>query len=190
MSSTDSSYTDAEKHTLLRVARDSILHGLTNRRALDIDVRAYPPALQTPRATFVTLELDNNLRGCIGTLEAKRAVVEDVAHNAFAAAFDDPRFAPLTAEEFPRLALHISVLSPPEIMVVDSEYDLQRQLRAGIDGLILDDGRHRGTFLPSVWETLPEPRDFIRRLKLKAGLPENTWSPSIKVQRYTTESIS
>ncbi|MBI3775772.1 MAG: AmmeMemoRadiSam system protein A [Gammaproteobacteria bacterium] len=190
MSSTEPNYTAAEKHTLLRVARDSIFQGLTNGRALDIDARNYSPALRKLRASFVTLELDNNLRGCIGTLEAKRAVVEDVAHNAFAAAFDDPRFAPLTAEEFARLALHISVLSPPELMTVDSEQDLQRQLRAGIDGLILDDGRHRGTFLPSVWESLPEPRDFIRRLKLKAGLPETTWSKSIKVLRYTTESIS
>jgi len=189
MSSTDSSYTPAEKHGLLRVARDSILHGLDKGRALPIDVRAHSLALQEPRATFVTLELDNNLRGCIGTLEATRALVEDVAHNAYAAAFHDPRFLPLTAVEFADLALHISVLSPPEIMLVDSEADLLRQLRAGIDGLILEDARRRGTFLPSVWESLPEPREFLRHLKLKAGLPENYWSETITVRRYTAELI-
>jgi len=189
MSSTDTRYSAAEKHHLLRVARDSILYGLDTGRALAIDIRAHPPALQKSRATFVTLELNNNLRGCIGTLEATRALVEDVAHNAFAAAFYDPRFAPLTAADFTGLALHISVLSPPENMRVDSEADLLRQLRAGIDGLILEDGRRRGTFLPSVWESLPEPREFLRHLKLKAGLSGNYWSKTIKVRRYTTVLI-
>jgi uncharacterized protein len=189
MSSTDSSYNATEKHGLLRVARNSILYGLDEGRPLPVDVRAHSVALQEPRATFVTLQLDNNLRGCIGTLEATRALVEDVAHNAYAAAFHDPRFMPLTAAEFADLALHISVLSPPEVMRVDSEGELLLQLRAGIDGLILEDGRRRGTFLPSVWESLPEPREFLRRLKLKAGLPENYWSKTITVRRYTAELI-
>jgi AmmeMemoRadiSam system protein A len=189
MSSTDSSYSVTEKYSLLQVARDSILHGLDEGRALVVDARAHSPALQEPRATFVTLELNNTLRGCIGTLEATRALVEDVAYNAYGAAFRDPRFAPLTAAEFNDLALHISVLSPPKIMQVDSESDLLRQLRAGVDGLILEDGRRRATFLPSVWESLPEPREFLRHLKLKAGLSENYWSATLKVRRYTAELI-
>jgi len=189
MSSTDSSYSVTEKHILLRVARDAILHGLERGCELVVEVRAHPPALQAPRATFVTLELNNTLRGCVGTLEATRALIEDVAHNAYAAAFLDARFTALTAAEFDHLALHISVLSAPELMAVASEADLLRQLRAGIDGLILEDGRQRATFLPSVWESLPEPREFLHHLKRKAGLPENYWSATLTVRRYTAESI-
>ena len=190
MPSIEPRYTTAEKHSLLRVAHDSILYWLEHSRALRVDAHIYAPALRKPRATFVTLELNNTLRGCIGTLEATRALVNDVAHHAAAAAFSDPRFAPLTAAEFAHLSLYISVLSPPEIMHVVSEDDLLQQLRAGIDGLILEDGPRRDTFLPSVWGSLPEPHDFLRHLKLKAGLPESYWAETIKVQRYTTELIS
>lgn len=190
MSSTDPGYSAAEQHTLLRVARDSILQGLNAGCALAVDARSYAPALREPRATFVTLNLDHNLRGCIGSVEATRALVDDVAHNAYAAAFSDPRFAALTVAEFADVALHISVLNPPELMAVSNEAQLLRQLRAGIDGLILEEGRRRGTFLPSVWASLPQPREFVRQLKLKAGLPADHWSPTLTVRRYTTSSIS
>ena len=189
MSLTDSNYSSAEQHQLLHVARDSIVCGLDTGQALAIDVRTQPPALQKFRATFVTLQLNKQLRGCIGNLEATRTLVEDVAHNAYAAAFRDPRFTPLTAAEYNDLELHISVLSPPEIMRVDSEADLLRQLRAGVDGLILEEGARRATFLPTVWESLPEPREFLRHLKHKAGLPANYWSNTLKTRRYTTELI-
>lgn len=150
---------------------------------------AYPAALQAERASFVTLTIDHQLRGCIGVLEAIRSLVVDVAANAFAAAFEDRRFAPLAAGEYPRLTIHISVLSPPAAMSFVSEADLLRQLRPMADGLVLEEQGYRGTFLPSVWETLPEPREFLRHLKRKAGLPEDYWTASLRVSRYTTESF-
>jgi AmmeMemoRadiSam system protein A len=114
----------------------------------------------------------------------------DVAENAYAAAFRDPRFAPLTRPELDALDLSISILTPAESMTFESQEDLLGQLRPGIDGLILQDGDRRGTFLPSVWESLPEAGRFLAHLKLKAGLPEDHWSDSVQVWRYETESIS
>lgn len=189
MSSNESSYDSVEKHCLLHVARDSILCGLEVGHALAINARKYSSALQKPRATFVTLEWGGELRGCVGTFEATSSLVENVAYNAYAAAFSDPRFTPLRAPELAGLSLHIAVLNPPEMMRADSEADLLRQLRPGIDGLIIEEDQCRGTFLPSVWETLPNPRHFLRNLKIKAGLSKNYWSDKIKVQRYTAELI-
>ncbi len=113
----------------------------------------------------------------------------DVVENAFASAFKDPRFPPLAAAEFDDLEIHISVLSPATPMMFSSEADLLRQLRPGVDGLILEDGPHRGTFLPSVWESLPQPLEFLRNLKMKAGLPADHWSDRVRVYRYQTESF-
>jgi AmmeMemoRadiSam system protein A len=179
-----------QRDTLLAIAKQSIDYGLSHGRPLPVDPDDYPAPLQTLRATFVTLHESGQLRGCIGTLEAHRPLVEDVADNAFSAAFRDPRFAPVSAAERDRLALDISVLSPATPMQFASEQDLLRQLRPGIDGLVLEDGPYRGTFLPSVWEQLPEPVDFLRQLKRKAGLSVDHWSPSLKVSRYVTESFS
>jgi len=178
------------RQTLLRVARDSIQNGLREGRPLRVRAQDFNDELQAVRASFVTLDRLGQLRGCIGHLEAYLPLVEDVAENAFAAAFRDPRFPPLAASELADLEIHISVLTPAEPMSFDSEADLLRQLRPGVDGLILQDGLARGTFLPSVWESLPEAEDFWRHLKLKAGLPENHWSDSLKVYRYQTESFS
>ena len=191
MSSIETTELDREQRdTLLAIARQSIDHGLSHGRPLPVNPGDYPAPLQQLRATFVTLHENSQLRGCIGTLEAHRALVEDVAENAFSAAFRDPRFAPVSAAEHDRLDLDISVLSPATPMQFDSEQDLLRQLRPGIDGLVLEDGPYRGTFLPSVWEQLPEPLDFLRQLKRKAGLSADYWSPSLKVSRYVTESFS
>jgi uncharacterized protein len=146
-----------------------------------------PAELREERATFVTLTIGGRLRGCIGMLEACRPLAEDVAANAVSAAFEDPRFPPLTEKEFEKLEIHISVLSPPEELLFSSEEDVLSQIRPGIDGLILRDGHHRGTFLPSVWEELSEKEHFWAHLKLKAGLPTNYWSDTVQVFRYTTE---
>ena len=195
MSSIDSSQgsenglCEEERLLLHKVARASIEHGLETGRPLAVDVERYPPPLRERRATFVTLNEHGELRGCIGTLEAIRPLVEDVAHNAFAAAFSDPRFPPVSASELDDIEIHISVLSPATPMQFDSEEDLVHQLRPGVDGLVLEDGYHRGTFLPAVWESLPEPHAFLQHLKLKAGLPANYWSDTIRVSRYTTESF-
>jgi len=117
--------------------------------------------------------------------------VQDVAHNAYAAAFSDPRFPPLAALELELegLDLHISILSPPEPMQFVSEGDLLNQLRPGEDGLILRAGVRRGTFLPSVWESLPQPQAFLQHLKMKAGLAPDFWSDEVRVERYTTEAF-
>jgi hypothetical protein len=139
-------------------------------------------------AAFVTLKENGELRGCIGSLAASRPLDQDIAMNAFAAAFSDPRFNPVTADEVDELEISISVLTTPELMIFRSEEDLVSQLRPGIDGLILTEGRNRGTFLPSVWENYPERESFLNHLKMKAGLASNYWSGTLKVERYETVS--
>jgi AmmeMemoRadiSam system protein A len=122
-------------------------------------------------------------------LEARQPLVNDVAYNAFAAAFSDPRFQPVSNDEREHLEFHISVLTPATPMTFDSEEDLLKQIRPGIDGLVLEDGQYRGTFLPAVWESLPDAESFLQHLKQKAGLPQDYWSETIKISRYTTESF-
>ena len=175
---------------LLELAKNSILHGLQTGEPLTVELSALPPELQELRATFVTLHKNHELRGCIGMLKAARPLAEDIAENAFAAAFRDYRFPPLAAEEFGQLEIHLSILTPPEPIAFSSEEDLLSQLRPGADGLIIEEGARRGTFLPSVWETLPNPKQFLRHLKQKAGLPADYWSDTLRIYRYEAEAIS
>jgi AmmeMemoRadiSam system protein A len=175
------------QNLLLQLARDAILQALENPSENTSVPDSIPEALMEERATFVTLELGGRLRGCIGMLEACRPLVEDVVQNARAAAFQDPRFPPLSRDEFDRLEIHISVLSPPEAITFSSETDLLAQIRPGIDGLILQEGHQRGTFLPSVWESLTEKEEFLCQLKQKAGLPGSYWSETLQIFRYTTD---
>ncbi len=190
MSFTETSYSAAEQEQLLDTARVSIRHGLDNGAPLKPDVSTCAEALQAVRATFVTLEIKQRLRGCIGTLEAAKPLIEDVANNAFEAAFHDPRFAPLGWHEFDALDIHISILTLPEPMSFTDEEDLLRQLEPGRDGLIFGEGTfNRATFLPSVWKQLPNPRQFLAQLKRKAGLAPDYWSPKISAQRYQTMYI-
>lgn len=185
------SLTEEQAKTLLQVAKESIKHGLDKNQHLSVAPSDYTEELQENRASFVTLEIHKQLRGCIGTLTAYQPLIRDVAYHAYAAAFSDPRFLKLTRSEFPLLDIHISILSRSEPISFESEEHLIQQLRPGIDGLILTEGAHnKGTFLPSVWESLSNPDDFISHLKQKAGLSPNYWSDTIKVERYTTESIS
>jgi uncharacterized protein len=135
-------------------------------------------------ATFVTLKQGGGLRGCVGSLQAVRALRDDVRANAVAAAFRDPRFAPLEASEFATTSLEVSLLSPEERIAAASERELLAQLRPGVDGVILEYGRHRATLLPQVWQHVSDPRDFLAALKLKAGLPEDFWSEEMLVGRY------
>jgi AmmeMemoRadiSam system protein A len=178
-----------EKQILLDLAKSSILHGLQGGKPLKIDPADFSPALLEPRATFVTLHRNHELRGCIGMLKAVRPLAEDIAENAFAAAFRDHRFPPLAADEFEQLVIHLSILTEPEPISFDSEEDLLAQLRPRIDGLIIEENGRRGTFLPTVWETLPNPKQFLRHLKQKAGLPADYWSDSVRFFRYRTEGI-
>ncbi len=177
------------RSALIEVARASISHGLSHHEPLKVDPADYDGVLAQAGASFVTLKIEGQLRGCIGRMTSDRPLVCSVAHNAYAAAFEDPRFGPLIEAEFARINVHISVLTKPKAMTFDGEDDLLRQLRPGVDGLVLESGRCRGTFLPAVWQTLPEPRQFLNQLKVKAGLHPDAWPDDAKVMRYTCESI-
>jgi AmmeMemoRadiSam system protein A len=141
-------------------------------------------ALAQPGATFVTLTQQGQLRGCIGSLEAHRALGHDVRENALAAAFRDPRFPPLAAGEFETTRVEVSLLTPAVAMTFVDETDFMAQLRPGVDGIVFQYGRHRSTFLPQVWESLPDPELFMQQLKRKAGLPPNFWHESVTIARY------
>lgn len=141
--------------------------------------------LYRPAATFVTLTRDGALRGCIGSLHAARSLLDDLAANARAAAFADPRFPPLTAEELPATRFEVSLLTPPRPLAADDEDDLLGRLVPGVDGLLLEWGEHRGTFLPQMWEQLPDRRQFLARLKRKAGLDEGFWAPDVQVSTFS-----
>ncbi len=183
-------YNNSQRQILLQLAKDSILSGLQQSGPLSINLQDYEADLQLHRACFVTLHKNAQLRGCIGSLEARRPLVQDVTENAYAAAFRDPRFSGLKTQEFDFISISISVLTAATQMLFNSEQDLLKQIRPGIDGLILQEGHHRGTFLPSVWEQLPDPVEFLQHLKLKAGLSSvDYWSKSIQISRYETETI-
>lgn len=182
--------TRPQQQLLLAIAHDSIADGLKYGKPLPINLDNYADNLTVRRATFVTLEINQRLRGCIGMLEPVRPLVLDIAENAFAAAFRDPRFPPLNAEEVPHLAIHLSILSPSHPLSFTSEQDLLAQLQPGIDGLIMQEGTRRGTFLPAVWQSLPDPKQFLQHLKQKTGLPLHYWSDTLQVSRYHCEVIS
>jgi AmmeMemoRadiSam system protein A len=165
---------------LLTIARSAIATELGIRSIAN----ANHAALARPAATFVTLQLAGELRGCIGSLKPLRPLGVDVRENAIAAAFRDPRFPPVAGVEFEAISVEVSLLSADERVEVRSEQDLLTRLRPDVDGLVLEYGHHRATFLPQVWESLPEPRDFLVALKRKAGLPGDFWSPRMNVSRY------
>ena len=181
---------DSEKQQLLQLARQSIEHGLKKGKAVKVDDNQWQENLKVTAACFVTLHINGQLRGCIGHLSAIQPLVDDVAENAFSAAFKDPRFSPLSDKELETIEIEISVLTPAEEINFNDEQDLLSQIKPGIDGLILEDGFNRGTFLPSVWEQLPDKQDFWRHLKLKAGLPPDHWSDNVKVSRYRSLAFS
>ena len=174
------------KNKLHDIAKKSILYGLQHNQALALNIDEFEPVLQAPGASFVTLHLNNTLRGCIGTLSAYQPLVIDVAEHAFAAAFEDPRFNKVSADEIDQLEISISILTPARKIEFTSESDVLNQLNPQVDGVILESGFHKATFLPSVWEQLPEKKLFLNQLKLKAGLNKNDWPDDIKIFRYET----
>jgi AmmeMemoRadiSam system protein A len=168
-------------HVLLPLARASIATELGLGRAASDE----QPWLRQEGACFITLMSEGKLRGCIGTLRPYRTLADDVRANAVGAAFRDPRFTPLTAAEFAAIAVEISVLSPLEPLSFGDEQDALGQLRAGIDGVVFEYGRHTSTFLPQVWEGIREPSEFLAHLKYKAGLPPDFWDKEVRLLRYT-----
>ena len=170
---------------LLRIARLSIAGALGDSYETD-DSAAW---LQELGATFVTLTQKGQLRGCIGSLQAHRSLLDDVKANAAAAALHDPRFEPLTAPELEITEIEVSLLSALQPMQFSSEANALAQLRPGVDGVVLEYGRYRSTFLPQVWEQLPDAVQFMAQLKLKAGLPAHFWAAEVKLQRYTVSKF-
>lgn len=169
---------------LCRLARAAIANELG--QTLPIDDSA--PWLKRPGACFVTLTRGGRLAGCIGSLEPRRTLRDDVLENARAAAFRDPRFSPTTAADLGRTRLEVTVLSPTVPMPVAGEAEAIAQLRPGIDGVVLEYDGRRGTFLPQVWAKLADPREFLQHLKVKARLPGDFWDDGIRLSRYTVSA--
>ncbi|NOQ90557.1 MAG: AmmeMemoRadiSam system protein A [Gammaproteobacteria bacterium] len=166
---------------LLPIARTSIAEALgqTHHTAKDAEW------LQQQGACFVTLTQQDQLRGCIGTLEAHRSLLDDVKNNATAAAFKDPRFSPLTGEELGLIEIEISLLSAMQALDFSDEQEALAQLQPGVDGVVFEFGHYRSTFLPQVWQQLPSTEDFMAHLKRKAGMDTNFWADQVKLSRYT-----
>jgi hypothetical protein len=169
--------------TLVRLAR-AVLEAALGGPPAPGDTPAW---LNQPGATFVTLTKHGDLRGCIGSLEARRPLGEDLRENALAAAFRDPRFPPLTRSELPSLRVEVSLLGPLTLVAGDTEGAVLSSLRPGLDGVVLESGAHRATFLPQVWDQLPDPRQFLAHLKAKAGLPPGFWGAQVRLYRYGVE---
>ena len=167
--------------TLLKLARSEIASKLGH----DVSSPAQAGWLAEPGASFVTLTRQGELRGCIGTLEAHRPLGQDVRENALAAAFRDPRFMPLSRTEFDDVRVEVSVLSPHEVLAAGSEKDALAVLRPGVDGVVFEYAHYRSTFLPQVWEQLPDPAEFMAHLKRKAGVPKEFWAEGVRLSRYT-----
>lgn len=168
---------------LLRLARESVAEALG--QGAGHSAGPYEePWLRDPGASFVTLRRQGDLRGCVGSVRAYRPLFEDVWSNARAAAFRDTRFRPVESWELPEISAEVSLLSAPEPLAFSSEEDALHLLRPGVDGVIFEYEEHRSTFLPQVWEQLPDPRDFLDQLRIKAGLRRDFWAPGVRLQRY------
>jgi AmmeMemoRadiSam system protein A len=177
------------RRALLEAARRSLEHSVLLRAVAPFPAAVYPPATTVWRSSFVTLMVGNRLRGCCGRLEAERPLIEDVWHNAYAAGFTDPRFHPLASEELGEVEIEISVLTPLEPLHVRSTAELLAVLTPGRDGLVLASGGERVTFIPHVWESLPDAASFLRELRRKAGWPDEGWEPDLEAWRFEAESI-
>jgi AmmeMemoRadiSam system protein A len=173
-----------DRSGLLHLAFESLADALsTGRRSLPT-VESLPTSMRQPGACFVTLRSDGRLRGCIGTLSPRGAIGREVVANTLAAAFDDPRFPPVTLDDLDRLTLEVSVVGELQPLPVRDYRSLVGQVRPGVDGLLLTAPGHRGTLLPAVWQTLPRPGDFVAALWRKAGLSPGVWPEGLVVERY------
>ncbi|MBN1953513.1 MAG: AmmeMemoRadiSam system protein A [Anaerolineae bacterium] len=182
--------TDPDRRYLLELARETISQGLAGRDLPAVNLDALSPNLRQPGASFVTLTLGGGLRGCIGSIEPHRPLALDVQENALGAAFRDPRFPPLSQGELARVRIEVSVLTPPQPFPYRDGADLLARLRPLVDGVIVERGWHRATFLPQVWEKLPQPREFVGQLCLKAGLAADDYQrPGLQVSTYQVEKF-
>jgi uncharacterized protein len=179
-----------EKKQLLELARNALVQGVSGVRLQPLDLNTIPPALQEPGATFVTLTRKGELRGCVGALEAYQPLAEDVREHAIAAALQDYRFPAVTPDEVQELEIEISRLTPPQLLEYEKPRDLPDKLRPGVNGVILREGMRRATFLPQVWEKLPDPAQFLSHLCLKMGVEGNYWQhKKLRVYIYQVEEF-
>ncbi len=174
---------------LIDICKKSIISGFKTDKYFDIESSQFPEVLYQNGASFVTLEIGGELRGCIGSIIPHRALIEDISHNAFASAFSDTRFVPLEKSEFDSLDIAISLLSIPTQMNFVDEEDLLRQIEKDLDGIIIKDGSYQAVYLPSVWEQLPDKKLFLNSLKQKAGLSSSYFSKSFEAYRFRSEYI-
>jgi AmmeMemoRadiSam system protein A len=180
----------ADRMRLLRIARESVIAAAARQPAPPLDLATLSEWLRSTRASFVTLTHAGALRGCIGALQAAQPLALDVQEHAAAAATQDYRFPPVTPDEVETLTIEVSVLTPPETLAYASPEDLLRRLRPSIDGVILSSGLHRATFLPQVWEHVPDPAQFLSMLCDKARLPHDAWrGGDLEVATYQVESF-
>jgi hypothetical protein len=173
-----------ERLILVKLTRQALEYAVRHRNILEIGAEFDHNHLNAPAACFVTLHIGDQLRGCVGSVEAYRPLFEDIAENAFNAARRDPRFNPVTKSELKHIRISLSLLTTPEEIKFHDEADLRQQIVPGCDGLILEEGRRRGLFLPAVWEQIPKIDDFLSHLKRKAGLPDNYLSADMVVKRF------
>ena len=184
-------FSHSEKQFLLKTARQAIETILQGDKLPPLKLEELPPALRELGACFVTLSIAGQLRGCVGSIQARQALIDDVRDRAIGAAFGDPRFPALTAPELEDLEIEISTLTKPQPLLYEDPDDLIRKLRIGIDGVILKDQFRRATFLPQVWEKLPDPDLFLSRLCQKMGLAADTWRhDKLEVEIYQVEKFA
>jgi AmmeMemoRadiSam system protein A len=182
--------TSDERALLLKLARQALEEAVRGKALPVIDLQTLPPRLREPGASFVTLTRQGELRGCIGALEPYLPLAEDVREHAMAAALQDYRFPPVQPNELSEIQIEISRLTLPQALQYESPNDLPHQLRPGIDGGTLHDGMHRATFLPQVWEKLPDPELFLGHLCQKMGASPDLWRHrKLKVQVYQVEEF-
>jgi uncharacterized protein len=182
--------TNGEKQILLHIAREALEHGVRGQKLPALDTNSLTPHLLENGASFVTLTINNNLRGCIGALEAYQPLAEDVREHAVAAALEDPRFPPVDASELSRIKLEVSRLTAPQLLEYSSNEDLLSLLRPHVDGVIIQDGQRRVTFLPQVWDKIPRPADFLDHLCTKMGAKPSLWrEKKLQVYVYQVEEF-
>jgi AmmeMemoRadiSam system protein A len=182
--------TDVEKQTLLRLAREAMECGVRGKKLPPLDDASLTPRLREQGASFVTLTIDGDLRGCIGALEAYQPLADDVREHAIAAALEDPRFPPVDETELDRIKLEVSRLTAPHPLEYSSSADLLVKLRPHVDGVILKSDFRRATFLPQVWEKIPDPEDFLDHLCAKMGAKSNLWrNTKVRVYVYQVEEF-
>lgn len=186
----DDRLTPEEKQTLLKIARGALRQAVSGHTMPELDPRTLTPTLRAPGASFVTLTIADQLRGCIGALEPYQPLVEDVREHAVAAALEDPRFPPVTRQEIDHIQIEISRLTLPKPLEYGDAQDLLNRLRPHIDGVILRDGFHRATFLPQVWEKIPDKAEFLDNLCYKMGQAPDTWRRKhLEVLTYEVEEF-